>query len=379
MNKRLLSIIVSIAVVATIICPFNFAFAESDAYETIKMLVKAESNHDWDLYSSLWVDPEKSEHMDFFQNKEYEKSERGAFTIVSARLVECAPISFSVLEEFMQISQFGNSNTKSSAFIVGIDYIVKQESKYYYNGVNYRLVILEQNDYQWQVSELQDAPLECLPNISSLGLNSANIAIATNIISQRQKGVVVNAKGDVLSSDLLSNTNTVEAITTLQHPSVINVWRAAYGVWEVWYFNEYCRHVLPCEWVASWPYESLYAGAVAVSQFGWFHTYHPKHPDVGCDVCDSGSSCQVFNPGSSNSRTDYAVSMREGDYMLSSSGYFFESQYSAGTYNSAYYHSGKMRQNGTHYWADQGQNWMYMCHYYYDNSPKSTGLIQIIY
>lgn len=50
----------------------------------------------------------------------------------------------------------------------------------------------------------------------------------------------------------------------------------------------------------------------------------------------------------------------------------FVTQYGAGYYDIGNNHSGRMWQNGTHYWADNSKNWYWMCQYYYDNSGNTN-------
>ena len=73
---------------------------------------------------------------------------------------------------------------------------------------------------------------------------------------------------------------------------------------EVAALEDYTKHVLPNEWVASWRSESLKAGSVAVRSVGTWYTVHPKTDSY--DVCDT-TACQVYDPDSSNGSTDAAT------------------------------------------------------------------------
>jgi hypothetical protein len=67
-------------------------------------------------------------------------------------------------------------------------------------------------------------------------------------------------------------------------------------------FNYYVKHVLPNEWIYSWPGESLRAGAMAAKMYGWFWVDYPGTWDVRDDVCD-----QVYNPAVEYQSTNDAV------------------------------------------------------------------------
>ena len=73
---------------------------------------------------------------------------------------------------------------------------------------------------------------------------------------------------------------------------------------EVSALEDYTKHVLPNEWIASWLAESLKAGSVAVRSVGVWYTLHPKASSY--DVCDS-TACQVYDPDKSSSSTDAAT------------------------------------------------------------------------
>ena len=70
-------------------------------------------------------------------------------------------------------------------------------------------------------------------------------------------------------------------------------------------FVEYAKHVLPNEWVNSWPGESLRAGAMAVKMYAWsIIAAGGKWPDA--DVYDSTCD-QVYNPNVAYASTNAAV------------------------------------------------------------------------
>lgn len=148
-------------------------------------------------------------------------------------------------------------------------------------------------------------------------------------------------------------------------PGTIRVLRTATGDIEVVNFEEYVKNVLPNEWIASWDMDALKAGAMAVKTYAWYWTIHQKYPGGGYDVKDDISD-QVYNPGSSHPRTDQAVE-ETWDWVMTKNDVIFESQYDSGTQGSPDpLNPGRMSQWGTQYWAEQGEDWQWMLHYYYD-------------
>ncbi len=70
-------------------------------------------------------------------------------------------------------------------------------------------------------------------------------------------------------------------------------------------FMDYVKHVLPNEWIPSWPWESLRAGAMAAKMYAWsIIAAGGRYPDA--DVYDSTCD-QVYNPAVSYTSTDLAV------------------------------------------------------------------------
>ena len=70
-------------------------------------------------------------------------------------------------------------------------------------------------------------------------------------------------------------------------------------------FKDYVKHVLPNEWVPSWPGESLRAGAMAAKMYAWYWIARGgkwSDADVYDSTCD-----QVYNPAVSYAATNQAV------------------------------------------------------------------------
>ena len=83
-------------------------------------------------------------------------------------------------------------------------------------------------------------------------------------------------------------------------------------------FKEYVKHVLPNEWVSSWPTESVRAGAMAAKMYAWSYiAAGGKWPDA--DVYDSTCD-QVYNPAVSYTSTNNAVDFTWNWRLLRSDG-----------------------------------------------------------
>jgi len=94
-------------------------------------------------------------------------------------------------------------------------------------------------------------------------------------------------------------------------------------------FKEYVKHVLPNEWVPSWPWESVRSGAMAAKMYAWsIVAAGGKWPDA--DVYDSTCD-QVYNPAVSYASTDLSVDFT-WNWMLHRSGTLVRTYYRARLY-----------------------------------------------
>ncbi|MCC5864436.1 MAG: hypothetical protein JJU31_04915 [Wenzhouxiangella sp.] len=93
----------------------------------------------------------------------------------------------------------------------------------------------------------------------------------------------------------------------------------------VFSLETYVRRGLPDEWIASWNFDALAAGAVAYRSYGAWHAFNPL-PEGSWDVC-SNACCQV-NPPGTHVNTNAAIAATPG-LMLVRNGSIFRSEYSS--------------------------------------------------
>ncbi len=150
-------------------------------------------------------------------------------------------------------------------------------------------------------------------------------------------------------------------------PTTILVYRVSLGRVERVDFKAYVKNVLPNEWVASWPAESLKSGAMAVKSFGWYWALHSTRTTSGghCfDVYDNTSS-QVYRPGSAvatSSAVDATWRTR-----MTRSGNILQAHYcSTRTACGAWVDGDWMSQYGSRDQANQGNSYSTILRSYYD-------------
>ena len=108
-----------------------------------------------------------------------------------------------------------------------------------------------------------------------------------------------NASHKFVSSGSTGPTGCKTDATHTKPPTTILVYREKLNRVDRVNFKKYVKDVLPNEWYATWPKESLRAGAIAVKNHGWYWALHSTRKKNGMcfDVYDSTGS-QVYRPGS---------------------------------------------------------------------------------
>jgi carboxypeptidase family protein/stage II sporulation SpoD-like protein len=145
-------------------------------------------------------------------------------------------------------------------------------------------------------------------------------------------------------------------------------------------FRDYVKNVLPHEWIASWPAESLRAGAMAVKMYGWYIVniskwsgILPGNPDIVDNTCD-----QVYVPSTNDYRTDAAVDwtwlfrMRRQGVVDEIHYLATVSQCQASPYPPC------MPQWGSYNDALNGMDWQAILHKYYDYDENNNYIPVVI-
>ncbi|MDH7486500.1 MAG: hypothetical protein QHJ81_09535 [Anaerolineae bacterium] len=240
------------------------------------------------------------------------------------------------------------------AYVVAIDYHLRQQSRHFHEGVNFRLYVLAPEEGHWVIVEASEIP----PHRAA----EAGYGLGTAEEEKTQRSQAEAAEHQPPATIIVARTDPVTREVVEILPPVE--------------FTSYVRNVLPNEWIAYWAYygawQALYAGALACKMYGWYRVTYAKYPGQGYDVRDDGWD-QVYRPASEHPWTNQAVEYVQGLGIERADGRLFETQHWAGTYGPEGEASGKMSQWGTKYWADQGETYEFMVHYYYDASPNTGG------
>ena len=166
--------------------------------DLLERYYSALNSRDWDTYLELRT-LEGKEGMDaFLKNQDNIRKGIGVLGIEEARLKEIMPLPEEEASKMTRMGEYKAKYGEAAAFLGGIELKVVNESKYNFNGVNYRLIILVKEKGIWRVAEESDAPLEQL-RADGFTFRSAGEDTAMRILEARFQGIEINREGKVLA------------------------------------------------------------------------------------------------------------------------------------------------------------------------------------
>ncbi|SPF54281.1 putative Stage II sporulation protein [Candidatus Desulfosporosinus infrequens] len=349
--------------------------------------VIAENGHNWSSLEDCWTKDQKNLLASFLGNTDNEQKTVGLFNIKSAKISEIKEIPLTSAQKFSDVNNLQEEYGNVKVFYVGIDYKVKSESKYYYNGVNYRLIDMVPENNQWKMAEMADVSVNDFA-AENIGFGSASEKIAARIDQARNKGLFIDPSGNVIeriptdiSSKNTLSSDTSAVIDDHYPPTSIEIYCYNSNNYEYYGLNSpgvcnvdfvfYQECVLPNEWVVSTsPQEDLNAGAMCVKMFGWYYVYYPKFGNLNADLTDQSTNSQNFIAGQTNSTANGAVAdMSSYGLQESNSAEIFPTYYRAGSEG---YHSGYVSQDGSATLANEGYDSLQILQYYYNDSPTTN-------
>lgn len=131
-------------VVCMLVLSLSSAFAVTvndkadNSQAVINLLVDSINKGDWKTYVDLQANINQEGIQGFINDADNAKNGLGIFNVKSAKIKEMKALSDDVVAQFQYKQQYN----EVQAYLVGIDYRVKKENKYFFNGVNYNLVVL---------------------------------------------------------------------------------------------------------------------------------------------------------------------------------------------------------------------------------------------
>ena len=354
--------------------------------DVIREMVSLENTQSWNEFASCWVEEEKEEFNTLFNDSIYLQEKEGVICVTSAELYSLDEISAeNVPAIILEDDRFGKFVEKKY-YLAGIDYEVSDVSKYFYNGVNYRLIIMAKEDGEWKVAGRQDASglLEGWQNNFDFAeiLDDENAIVVMEIRDARMAGYVIdsnmctrNIDGVVTYGYRPGYTATTGCLHT--RPSTVKVRTGSSGnAYTSPSLENYIKDVMPNEWVISTTgAAALQAGVVTIQQYAvWNSIYYQKYPDYAYDL-RAGSGDQNYVAGSySNLASRYRTKIDDaynavGNIHMEtgSNSSLLQSQYASTSGNYSY---GRLFQDEAKTMASDGYTYDQILSHFYNNTAQ---------
>ena len=274
-----------------------------EAKDIIISMIQAENENDWNTFASYWDTESEQIFIDLFQDPNYTAENTGISTVESASLEYIQELTTDSAPYYMQPSEY-EEYSDVTYFLVGIDYSVREVNKYFYNGINFRLVAVGKNsDGDYKVLDRITAPSSLLRTLETTrsaanGLEDA-INTALTVAQEKNKGFIIDS--DLTVYDTLTESAEEESQNqavsrsviipgredmVCQHDTPKNVRVLYKGNIYNPTLKEYVLDTVPNEFVVSANIQpALKTAVVVVQQYATYYClYEEKHPDAGYDM-----------------------------------------------------------------------------------------------
>lgn len=160
--------------------------------------VEAQDAHDWEKFLSLRTTvveaPENRDILALFIEHNFKCFPLA--NVVSAELIGVKEIPYELASIWTAMDEYAKFYEDVAAYYVAISYTVKQETKYIYNGVNYRLYILGVEAGRWVIVEVSVPPIHLITEAGvGFGTPEEKVAMWIQLLATRT-GVFLNPKGE---------------------------------------------------------------------------------------------------------------------------------------------------------------------------------------
>jgi hypothetical protein len=315
-----------------------------------------ESVGDWEQWMSYYTPSAQEMYESFIGDESNRDNNVGILTVNSASVVSIERINNIYAPKFFELAEFYESENDYETYLVGMDMSVNQETEYFYNGVNYKIIVLVNNEGTWEIGGHSGTPAEVLVESNGVGINEA-----IEKFSERVHGTAAT-RG--VGYGLLDPGTTPTSIKVYYNGTVYNPT-----------FSTFVKNATSNE-IGNMGYdaEAVKANVLAVKMCGWWCKVGQYRDSYGADIM-YGDVAYVPNTTIASSVTS-AYNSVGSVRCVSSSGSgskLFYTAYFAGDYDDDGEGSGELRQNGSDYLATEwGYDYDDILHFYYDDSDYNN-------
>lgn len=409
MTKRILATLLA-TIIASIPSMSVLAFATEDVNMLPLQLDSISQNEqliydyynsindgDWQEWASYYAEGARALYEDFVIDEEAQNNNTGILAVNSTEVISIDKISNDYAPYYRELEQYYSSQESYECYMVGIDMTVTKETKYFYNGVNYKLVVLVNDDGEWGIGATCGCPIELLVNAKEV----YPVEDAIQSYVERAFGNVQTSS--ITEANLVDGSFTIQAIGTGfitgdidSPPATINVGDGKIGANNkperksnetfTPTLSEYVYNSTSNEIYSSYNAEAIKACAVAIKMYAWWCSLGTYREAFECDLL--GNYDQAYDdsmttyPSTVSAAVDDVIDyyIISGSNIGTNSGRLFSTNCNNFT-SYDYWHSGIMVQSGTQNLASNyNYTWQDIVHYYFDNSiynHPDCGIVQI--
>lgn len=287
----------------------------------------------WSEWTDCFASNVRDEYVSLVSNPKNFENHIGILNVEFAEITDVEKTTKDQIPDIYNKLDPGTVPSNAEAYLVTLNMKVHKDSSYFSNGDNkYLFVIAVSNNipYVCAIQKIADIPDTIADEPVGVGFN--------NFIPQPQT-ITVRYKDNV----------TIETISFFD-----------------FVFNATCNEIGNKGYADN----AIIANSVAIKMCGWWCKRGQYFPVGGYDIRYGLVAINNINEASATNqqRIRNIINNTMSYRALSSNGKLFFMNYFAGDYNASGQGSGRMRQNGSSYLANQGYSWDRILRYYYDYS-----------
>jgi hypothetical protein len=330
----------------------------------------------WDQWANYYTPVEKDMILPFLDNPA--NSGTGIMSVSSANVISAEKTDSTVVPKYPELNDFYTTGAYE-CYIVAVDMIVSTDSDSYFNGVNYKLVTLVQNNGEWEVGSTSDCPYDILTTIPD-----TNTQEAINNYNQRINNSTSPSGNTSGLMGIEPYGTGYGLITCSTAPASIKIYSSGTVYTET--MQNFVLKTVANEIPSTYNAQAIAANCMAIKMCGWWAHAGSYRDTYGADIMtgdvDYQPSTNVSTISSNYSTGWNTISAYKAVSSSATGGELFYTAYYAGTAGTTGSGSGQLQQNGSNYMANTyGYTWQTIMHFYYDNSAynnPNVGTIQIM-
>ena len=369
-------------------------FDERKAEEVIKKVIEAADRKEWSDFTNYMSDERQEYYNGYFSDEDMKD---GIKQIREIELKEVYKVNRELAKGEWLSDEYPILRTcyEVYTFIVETECQVYEENQFFYNGINYFLVVIAVENESLKVVQFNKPSADLLseivlPELSKNDVEYDDKIAGIEVIKAAESGRVVNASQEELTEGFeVIHTKQEFGVTTFaadppllshyatyHYPKKIKVLLNKTGATKTEVVEvdmiDYLKNVLPNEWIPSWEEQALFAGAYCVKMVAIYRAIKPMDIVSGYHL---SQKTQNYVPGSRlYESTSEAIDAIYNNGMSDTYGILFFPRYEAGVSGQAGTEgSGHVKQYGTQYLARQGWSYQKILNYYYSGSDYSIG------